>query len=241
MKDQKKINQDLYAKRREERLCLWCGKPLDREGVLCRACADKDKERSKANKEYYLQIGICPLCRKRKVDVGYKSCLACREKISLKNKENRQDPEKRAQILERAKEKRQKRIDSGLCTICGKNKPENGYRTCEACRKKHRRYRKIFITKYQLSDRALWKDQGKCARCGADEQYNGFSLCRKCYEQSTEALERARETVFRHRREERERLEALEAEKMREVKKMFHPRTMEERRNKTDKEGSEKE
>ena len=241
MRDQKEINKKMYAKRREEKLCLWCGKPLDRDGVLCVECNNKNNERSRASKEFYLQIGVCPYCRKRKTTSGHKTCLPCREKISLRHKMNLLDPDKKERIRKKERDKRKRRLEEGLCTKCGKNKAETGYHPCSECRKKIRNYRKAYVSKYQLPDRALWKDQGKCARCGADEQYNGFSLCRKCYEQSTEALERARETVFRHRREERERLEALEAEKMREVKKMFHPRTMEERRNKTDKEGSEKE
>lgn len=237
MKDQKKTNQEMYAKRRKEKLCLWCGKPLDREGSLCIECNEKNKERSKANKDYYLKMGICPYCRKRKITSGYKSCFPCREQISLKRKQESADPERKGLLLQREKEKRKERLKNGLCTKCGKNKPENGYRTCAECRRKVKKYRKTYITKYQLPDRALWKDQGRCSRCGAEEQYEGFTLCKKCYEQSVAALEKARSTVFRHRAEERARQEEIEAQKQIEVKKMFHPRSIWERRNENTQEG----
>lgn len=237
MKDQKKTNQKMYAKRRKEKLCLWCGKPLDREGSLCIECNEKNRERSKANKDYYLKMGICPYCRKRKITAGYKSCFPCREKKRIYRRQKQNDPEQNQKMLQRRKEIREDRFRNGLCTSCGKNKPENGYRTCAECRRKVKKYRKTYITKYQLPDRALWKDQGRCSRCGAEEQYEGFTLCKKCYEQSVAALEKARSTVFRHRAEERARQEEIEAQKQIEVKKMFHPRSIWERRNENTQEG----
>lgn len=164
---------------------------------------------------------------------GYKSCVPCRLKFSAKSKQDWGDSKKKEHYRQKKKELRQKRIEAGVCTKCGKNMAEPGFRTCIDCRKSMRNYRKIYITKYQLSDRALWKDQGRCSRCGADEQYEGFSLCKKCYMQSVEALEKGRNTVLKHRAEERARLEAIEAQKQIEVKKMMHPRTIAERRNKT--------
>ena len=227
----------MYAKRREEKLCLWCGKPLDRDGVLCVECNQKNKERSRLNREYYLQIGVCPYCRKRKITHGYKTCLPCREKISLRHKIQLLDMDKKERILKKERDERKKRLEEGICTKCGKSEAETGYHTCAECRRKAKKYRKTYITKYQLSDRALWKDQGRCSRCGAEEQYEGFSLCRKCYEQSVSALEKARNTVFQHRAEERARLEAIEAQKQIEIKKMFHPRSIWERRNENKQEG----
>ena len=241
MKEQKDINKERYDRLREEHRCLWCGKPLDREGSLCVSCNEKGKKRTKANKKYYLQIGICPTCRKRKVSPGYKSCLPCREAKRL-SRRNGANPEQYERTLEQKRAKRVFRAENGLCTVCGKPNREAGeWHTCPECRKKQRDYRKMYVLKNQLPDRALWKDQGRCSRCGADEQYNGFTLCRKCYEQSAVALEKARAVVFKHRADERAKQEAIEAERIRETKRMFHPRTMIERRKTNDKEGSEKE
>ena len=223
--------------RRKNKLCLWCGKPLDRDGALCTACARKSNERTKAYKDYYLRIGVCPVCRKRKVTPGYKSCYPCREKISLRKKKIYSDPIKKEQRLQARKEKRAKLVEEGICTNCGKNKAEKGFRTCPDCRKKAKNYRKLYVTKYQLSDRALWVSQGRCERCGNDDLQEGTKLCKKCYAHSLAALEKGRAVVIQHRAEERAKQEAIEAQKMQEVKKMFHPRSIWERRNTENKQG----
>lgn len=231
MRDQKKINEERYKRCREEHLCLWCGKPLDREGALCSECIEKSRQRTKAYKQYYISMGICPVCRKRKVTPGYKSCMVCREQKAMKRMMNKADPEqKKAQSIKR-KEIRIERIANGICVTCGKNKAEKGFKTCAECRKKVRKYRQIYISKYQLSDRALWVSQGRCERCGSYDLQEGTKLCRKCYQQSAEALEKARSVVQKHRADARAAQEAAELQMSNELKIQFKPRTIWERKN----------
>lgn len=231
MRDQKKINEERYKRCREEHLCLWCGKPLDREGSLCSACVEKSKQRSKAYKQYYLSMGICPVCRKRKVTPGFKSCVVCRDNKAMKRMANKADPEKqKAQSIKR-KKIRIERIENGICVVCGKQKAEKGFKTCPECRKKHKRYRKLYITKYQLSDRALWVSQGRCERCGSYDLQEGKKLCKTCYNNSLKSLEKGRSVVQKHRAEARAAQEAAELQMSAELKIQFRPRTIWERKN----------
>lgn len=235
MKDRNEYQRQLYEKRREENVCLWCGKPLDREGSICSECAEKSRTRAKERRDYLLRRGLCPYCGKNKIDPPYKSCTNCREKILRRSKEGRTEKRKQYDSMYR-KKKREQYADAGLCTICGKNVPEKGFTTCIECRKKQRKYRKVYVTKYQLSDRDLWKDQGLCARCGSEGLHEGTTLCEKCYENSVKALEKARAVSLGNKYAKRAEREEKEREKERELKQRFKPRTLyEQKKQKGDK------
>ncbi len=229
MRDQKEINKEMYDKRRAEKLCLWCGKPLDRDGVLCQACAEKSRTRTKAYKEYYLNMGICPYCRKRKLTPGYKSCVVCRENKALRRMKSK-DPEKAKQRSIYRKSKRAERIDQGLCTVCGKRKAEQGFKTCPECRRNQKKYRHIYVSKYQLSDRALWVSQGRCEHCGSYDLQEGTKLCKKHYMMSCEALAKAREVSLGNKAAVRAAQEAAELQKSHELRIQYKPRTMADRK-----------
>lgn len=210
-------------------MCLWCGKPLDREGSICIDCARKSRERSRERREYFIKIGICPTCGKNKIEPPYKSCHVCREKSARHARDNVNENRTTYQTMYQRK-KRKKFAEAGLCTVCGKNVPEKGFATCLECRKKQRKYRKIYITKYQLSNRDLWKAQGRCARCGSEDLHDGTTLCEKCYENSVKALEKARAVSLGNRYAARAKREEENSKKMKELKIRFKPRTMQEQR-----------
>ena len=227
MRDQKEINRELYQKRREEKLCLWCGKPLDREGALCQSCVEKSRQRTKAYKEYYLNMGICPYCRKRKLTPGYKSCLHCREKNALMRL-GKKDPE---QARQRSIYRKSKRIE----------RAEQGFKTCPECLRKQKKYRHIYVSKYQLSDRALWVSQGRCERCGSYDLQEGTKLCKEHYKQVCEALEKGREVSLGNKAAARAAQEAAELQKSHELMIQFKPRTMTERKQLKEQRGKTKE
>jgi len=238
MRDQKESMKKLYAQRREKNLCLWCGKPLDRDGVLCSECTSKNRQHSKERRDYLLRIGICPICGKRKITEGYKSCLICRESSAMRMKQQKseQQKEKKSQYQ---KELRKERAKQGLCTSCGINKPEPGFKTCPECRRRKRNYRHMYVSKYQLSDRALWVSQGKCERCGSDDLQEGTKLCKEHYKQACEALAKGREVCFSNRAKARAEQEAAELRKSHELMIQFKPRTIYERKQqKAEKDGN---
>lgn len=120
-------------------ICPRCGKnDLVGDEKKCLECAAKGYEsvmasRARLGKESYnkghaewekearkkaLENGICPICRKREVTPGYKSCAICREKGNA-----------RKRILYKPRG-RENWIENGLCRSCGKPVKE-GYKLCE--------------------------------------------------------------------------------------------------------------
>lgn len=226
MSKQSEYQQQLCKTRKENNLCVWCGKPLDREGAICQACANKSKERSKERRDYLLKIGVCPVCGKRPITTGgYKSCVVCRTHASDREK-NLRTKEKSEHLSIYYKQKRTARESQGLCTVCGKNKAEPGFKTCLDCRKKKRKYNHIYVTKYTLSDRELWKGQGRCARCGSEDMHEASVLCEKCYQNSCKALEKARAVSLGNKAKKRAEQEEAVLRKSHELMEQFKPKTL---------------
>ena len=84
-----------YYKRRSERRCTACGVRLELPAAYCaahltRALAsnhrNRESQRRAAGKwvrrarQYCRQEGICTICLRTSVTVGYRSCTGCREK-----------------------------------------------------------------------------------------------------------------------------------------------------------------
>ena len=68
-----------YVRRVDGGLCASCGKPLDREGVICESCRLKRKEKNAARRARFLEAGLCPRCGKRPMFDG-QLCGLCRAK-----------------------------------------------------------------------------------------------------------------------------------------------------------------
>ena len=105
-------------------------------------------ERRRSNKQryrWYKDRGICPTCGKVWAEPGRVRCKACDAIIKYyhdRDRENRQN---------RARERRQERIDSGLCTECGKRPATDGMRMCPRCRD----MRNDSTRKYRIHQRTL--------------------------------------------------------------------------------------
>jgi len=75
-------------------------------------------EWSKRTHKQMLEQGICYRCRKRKADVGYKTCGICRTKLREKRR------------VENYKPSRKERYKQGLCFFCD-NPIKQGYKVCD--------------------------------------------------------------------------------------------------------------
>ena len=71
-----------YVRRVDGGLCAACGKPLDRDSVICEACRLKRKERNAARRDALKAAGLCTICGKRPVQDGA-NCPICREHKNL--------------------------------------------------------------------------------------------------------------------------------------------------------------
>lgn len=71
-----------HERRKESGLCVQCGKPLDRDGVYCKTCCEKNNEESRLTRAYYIKRGVCPMCRKNYIFGDEKRCPECSAKDS---------------------------------------------------------------------------------------------------------------------------------------------------------------
>lgn len=181
-----------YDFRKENGLCVRCGKPQDHDSVYCYQCTEDQRIARKRDYHNYLDHGICPVCRKNKIYVG-KRCEICAAKhteYQIKWRENHKkntDKYKDDKIVKQ-KEKRAYRKEHNLCTLCGKVPPTEGYVTCANCRLKKneqtRKYRLIAVEKPHW--KTVLKEQGVCVICGKP-RYKNFGLCQEHYEKQAEA------------------------------------------------------
>ena len=96
---------------------------------------------------------VCNRCSS-KVDVGYKTCVVCRE---YSRKRGQRD--------------RKVRNKTGLCRWCPK-KAAKGKRLCSKCLIRSRAYR--------LKRNRKFKKERRCAKCGSRDLMRGRKTCNKC-------------------------------------------------------------
>jgi hypothetical protein len=99
---------------------------------LCQSCADETSGYKKTRRENALQEGLCPICAKRKVDIGHTTCKKC---LSASHRH---------------------RYIKGLCGKCGK-KPiaKNSISLCRGCLKENKRSSKVYRHKKRIEDVTL--------------------------------------------------------------------------------------
>lgn len=133
---------DFIQRRKDNRLCLACGKPLDREGVHCISCNKKRNEDLVKTQQTYKECGICPRCRKNPIMSNEGRCPECRAKYAAWQENIPEDKKqkRKEQIKESHERKRQWCRDNGICYNCKKRKVIDGKKLCGICRDKLNKY-----------------------------------------------------------------------------------------------------
>ncbi len=166
--------------RKSNKLCIGCGKSLDRDGVYCIACREKINKATKETRAWYQSNGICPRCGKVSLMGDEKNCPECRAKFAnaatRAREKNRDEWNERQKIIQR--NIYSKRKDQGVCTRCGKRKADSRHKTCEMCRAKLREYKRI---KYGTGSRFERVEHGLCYFCGNPVK-KGYKVCEKHYQ-----------------------------------------------------------
>lgn len=185
-KTKSEIDRERKRKRKSQGLCIECSKPMDREGVLCIACNDRRNKEGREAYRCYQENGVCPKCRTNALFGDEKTCLECRVKACesmerVRNGKGRELANKEHSEYARAKYK--ERSELGICTRCGKKKPDEGYKTCRACRTKLRNYKKV-----EYVDRSHRFDDGLCYNCGKALK-EGYRVCEECYRKNLNNLD----------------------------------------------------
>ncbi len=139
--------KEAYNAKRQRRVCTVCGmKRAAPKKTMCEMCLAKtaerqinyyhnmpdgkkaekyrDKcERQKRKREYAKENGICTICLSKKATTGYLTCIECRTKARLK--------ERNRSIAQGAKSY-EYCIENGICTRCHREKATKG-KVCDAC------------------------------------------------------------------------------------------------------------
>ncbi len=167
----------------------------------------KKRERDRRNRQRHAARsagGMCTRCGKLPPDPGLKVCAGCAEKRRAAEKARRdraraqgklycgRDPE-RCRRADRAGDKRRRRArqDAGLCTSCGRRRPEDNRSVCEPCRKARRALdRRRYAAKRAAS---------RCVRC-TQPTVGGLSRCGRCLALEKERVSPERESAVSKRR-----------------------------------------
>ena len=185
---QKEISARYYQKRKENGLCVRCGKPLDRKGAYCSKCVKYVSEYTRKNREFYRKHNLCPECGKNELFGEEKTCPECRAKAQSR-RDNYTEEQKEKYIYKfydshnkKSRNKYRERIEKGICTRCGKRNAVPGKRKCAICQEKeNEQKRQKNSNGIRRSERPKYK---LCYLCGK-ELDRDFGLCKKCAESQT--------------------------------------------------------
>ena len=159
-------NRQRHAARLEQRLCTRCGRASLEPGLkVCGGCAEKRRAAEKAR-----------LARARQQGKPYAG----------------RDPE-RCRRADRAGDRRRRRDrrDAGLCTSCGRRRPEEKRSVCEPCREARRA-----LDRRRYSAR---RAAGACVRC-KQPTVGGLSRCGRCLALEKERVSPERESAASRKR-----------------------------------------
>lgn len=168
-------------------------------------------EQAKANRQYYLDRGLCPRCGgKNRVQEGRALCVECQRKhdedqVSRRKLWREQGrctrcgaerdgnwimcakcraymSDLRRRNAEKAKRRRDELREAGKCTRCGETWAEPGRNWCKKCQKAHNeRCKGAPYRMKQYERRKERKDAGLCIDCGAPT-IDGKARCKRCIE-----------------------------------------------------------
>ena len=175
----------LLERRKENGLCIDCGTTLDRDGVRCVKCNTKHNEKNNADRKWYIENGICPVCRDNFLFGDEKVCLECgasKYAETMKSRERLGREHYNKVHKDWSKRTHHEMIQKGICTRCRKRKADYGYKTCGICRDKGRRYKRV---KYGKPDRRERYKQGLCYFCDNPIK-DGYKVCEKHYQMNVE-------------------------------------------------------
>lgn len=150
------------------------------------------------------KLGLCYECHKAKQFGKWKYCPECLEKIAARNarKWAQSIPEERKKATEKAKARRHKRKEEGLCPLCGKPATHGIYCYEHSIKEKRHHQELAAKAKQARHDRGLIPDYRKanrlCLQCGAPiEDGNDTMYCNFHREKMVEYNRMADSTLWK--------------------------------------------
>lgn len=121
-----------------------------------------------------------------------KQCLSCPYEDcindNVKPERDWKKPEYLAANKRRIAKRKAEWKAQGLCSTCGKRKPQEGFRTCDVCREYYRRKGKEYNRAKGILPKELLDGVERCYKCGALLNGNGSKMCERCLKQALKAL-----------------------------------------------------
>lgn len=185
-----------YTRRKEQGLCVACGKPRDCEKVMCADCREKNNKYRKEVREFYSSKHICVTCGQNDAIRGQQKCIDCRDREIENRRKSVRVHSKEFKLREkiRHRQRYELNLSMGICGTCGKNKAIPNRTKCHICAEKD----KIREAKRRRAKGILPKNEymgmGFC-HCG-EKAYKNYRVCEKHYNQ----LQRANQIQLANRR-----------------------------------------
>lgn len=171
----------MYKRRKENDLCVECGKKLDRAGALCSECLKKRSEYSRKNREFFKKNHLCTYCGKERVFGEDKTCFECRAKRSKYRAKTTEEQKRKAKEYKNKLYK--ERRERGICTDCGKRKPMPRKTRCGICLETRAEWqRKARARKNKPSAREYREVNHLCYFCGNPIDMDTGRICSVCRE-----------------------------------------------------------
>ena len=185
-----------YMEKQARGVCVECGKADERTrygAARCAECNEKyhpkgytpirtDEELAEINagrRTWYKKkrdLHVCVNCgaQDAKTLDGFAMCSICAKRRAAWSRGHR--PESRD--LETQRERRQRWRESGLCSNCGAEIKEDGYKTCLNCRVRN----KLSKIRTKARNGTLPRGtNGRCYQCNKKQALPGKKLCAECY------------------------------------------------------------
>lgn len=167
----------------------------------------KKQERDRRNRQRHAEraaSATCTRCGRLPSEPGLKVCAGCAKKRRAAEKARRNRARAQGKLYrgrdadrcrraDRAGDRRRRRArqDAGLCTSCGRRRPEDNRSVCEPCREARRA---LDRRRY-----AARRTVGRCVRCN-QTTVGGLSRCGRCLALEKERVSPERESAVSRKR-----------------------------------------
>lgn len=179
---------ELYRRRKENGLCVRCGKLNDGEYVCCDPCREKMNTYVKETRAWLKEHRICPRCRKNRLYGDENACPECNAETYRNTMKSRQTERYNEMHREWSKKTHHEAIAKGICTRCRSRKADYGFKTCARCRTRDAEKRRLRnAPKIPMKDRA---ELGLCYWC-MEPVKPGYKTCQRCYDRCVENSRKA--------------------------------------------------
>lgn len=175
----------LYRERKNNGLCVQCGKVNEDGKSSCPECRAKENERKRQDRIFFAAHGLCTRCGKNSVFGEDRTCFECRAKDFVRNGRRDRDKAKKKD-REGFQRRYRTRSEQGICVGCGRRRAAEGKKRCEICaRRDVSAHMKTYWEKKSAISGGIPRSErhqhGFCYICNGRLDRDG-KVCSNCHE-----------------------------------------------------------